>query len=100
MERTGYSGGFHFVAQWFPKLARLEPDGTFAHFAFHPQSEFYADFGRYDVSLEVTRLTPADQSSVEEPTLNALRFALPYLSRKFGSYPYSTLTVVHPPEFA
>lgn len=53
VERTGYSGTYHFVAQWFPKLARLEPDGVWAHFAFHPQSEFYADFGRYDVTLDV-----------------------------------------------
>ncbi len=53
VERTGYAGSFHFMGQWFPKLARLEQDGTFAHFAFHPQAEFYADFGRYDVTLEV-----------------------------------------------
>lgn len=53
VERTGHSGSFHFVAQWFPKLARLEPDGTWAHFAFHSQSEFYADFGAYDVELDV-----------------------------------------------
>ena len=51
--RTGYAGDFHFVAQWFPKLARLEPDGTFAHFPFHAQAEFYADFGDYDVTLDV-----------------------------------------------
>lgn len=53
VERTGYVEDYHFVAQWFPKLARLMPDGTFAHFTFHPQSEFYADFGRYDVTLDV-----------------------------------------------
>ena len=53
LERTGYSGSFHFVAQWFPKLARREPDGTWAHFPFHPQAEFYADYGRYDVTLDV-----------------------------------------------
>ncbi|HKO94836.1 MAG TPA: M1 family aminopeptidase [Polyangiaceae bacterium] len=52
-DRTGFSGNFHFVGQWFPKLARLEPDGTWAHFAFHPQGEFYADFGTYDVTLDV-----------------------------------------------
>jgi len=51
--RTGYAEDFHFVAQWFPKLARLEPSGTFAHFPFHPQAEFYADFGDYDVTLDV-----------------------------------------------
>jgi hypothetical protein len=53
VERTGYVGDYHFVAQWFPKLARLSPDGTFAHFAFHPQAEFFADFGAYDVTLDV-----------------------------------------------
>ncbi len=51
--RTGHAGDFHFVAQWFPKLARLEDDGSFAHFPFHAQAEFYADFGDYDVSLDV-----------------------------------------------
>ena len=29
---------------------------TWAHFSFHPQAEFYADFGDYDVTLDV----PAD----------------------------------------
>jgi hypothetical protein len=53
VERTGYMEDYHFVAQWFPKLARLMPDGSFAHFAFHPQSEFAADFGAYDVTLDV-----------------------------------------------
>jgi hypothetical protein len=53
VERTGYSGSFHCVGQWFPKLARLEPDGTWAHFPFHHLAEFYADFGTYDVTLDV-----------------------------------------------
>ncbi len=53
VERTGYVDGYHFVAQWFPKLAKLEESGTFAHFPFHPQAEFYADFGDYDVSVDV-----------------------------------------------
>ena len=51
--RTGHFGVFNMVAQWFPKLARLEPDGTWAHFPFHHLSEFYADYGRYDVSVTV-----------------------------------------------
>ena len=51
--RTGHAGGFHMIAQWYPKVARLEDDGTFAHFAFHPQAEFYSDFGKYDVELDV-----------------------------------------------
>ena len=27
VERTGYVDRFHMVGQWFPKIARLEPDG-------------------------------------------------------------------------
>ncbi len=50
--RTGHFAGFHFVGQWFPKIARLEPDGHFTHFAFHHLSEFYADFGAYDVIID------------------------------------------------
>ncbi len=53
VERTGYRDRFHMVGQWFPKIARLEPDGTWAHFPFHHLSEFYADFGTYDVTLDV-----------------------------------------------
>ncbi|AUX21657.1 metallopeptidase [Sorangium cellulosum] len=51
--RTGHHGSFHMVGQWFPKVARLEPDGTWAHFPFHRLSEFYADFGAYDVTVDV-----------------------------------------------
>jgi hypothetical protein len=53
VERTGYSETFHFVAQWFPKLARRLPTGAWVHFPFHPQGEFCADFGDYSVSIDV-----------------------------------------------
>ncbi len=68
VERTGYSGSFHFAGQWFPKLARRLRDGTWAHFPFHPQAEFYADFGDYSVSLDVPEamVVGATGSCVEE----------------------------------
>ncbi len=53
VERTGYMGDFFLVGQWYPKIARREANGTWAHFAFHPQAEFYADFGHYAVTLDV-----------------------------------------------
>ena len=53
VERTGYVHDFHMVGQWFPKIARREPNGAWAHFPFNAQSEFYADFGSYDVTLDV-----------------------------------------------
>ena len=55
VERTGYVRDFHMVGQWFPKIARREPDGVWVHFPFHAESEFYADFGSYDVTLDVPK---------------------------------------------
>nr|WP_199096635.1 M1 family metallopeptidase [Dyella sp. ASV21] len=60
VERTGWWGSFNLVAQWFPKIAVLELPGERgathvqwnAH-EFHFNSEFYADFGSYDVRLTV-----------------------------------------------
>lgn len=54
--RSGYADDFHMVAQWFPKLAKLEPDGTFASFPYHALGEFYADFANYRLQVN----TPAD----------------------------------------
>ena len=50
--RTGYVGGFYFIAQWFPKLGVLEDAGWNTH-QFHSATEFYADFGVYDVRITV-----------------------------------------------
>lgn len=154
VERTGYSGSFHMVAQWFPKLAKVELDGTFAHFPFHHLGEFYADYGRYDVTLNVpesfvigatgpasegriengrrierhiqddihdfawtawdkfvtrtetiggvacTILYPKGYESHAERELSTLRFAIPHYGARYGKYPYSVLTLVHPPASA
>jgi Peptidase family M1 domain len=54
--RTGYKGDFHLIGQWFPKIGvRVGAPGAEQwecrpHHAF---SEFFADFGTYDVSLTV-----------------------------------------------
>jgi hypothetical protein len=53
--RMGASGRFFMIAQWFPKLARLEPDGTWASFPYHGLGEFYADFANYEITLHVPR---------------------------------------------
>ncbi|MEF9978098.1 MAG: M1 family metallopeptidase [Thermomonas sp.] len=60
--RTGYYGTFHLVAQWFPKVAVLELPGERGATAprwnaheFHLHSEFYADFGSYDVRITVPK---------------------------------------------
>lgn len=53
VERAGFSDSFHAVAQWFPKIARLDPSGVWHHYAYEPLAEFSSDFGDYDVTLEV-----------------------------------------------
>jgi hypothetical protein len=60
--RTGYFGSFHLVGQWFPKIAVLELPGERGATAprwnaheFHQNSEFYADFGNFDVKLTVPK---------------------------------------------
>jgi len=58
--RTGYSGDYFLVGQWFPKLGVYEPAGMRGRetsgwncHQFHADSEFYADFGRYRVEFTV-----------------------------------------------
>jgi hypothetical protein len=53
LARMGRAGEFFMIAQWFPKLARLEPDGRWASFPYHGLGEFYADFADYDLTVEV-----------------------------------------------
>ena len=151
IERTGYFGSFHMVTQWFPKIARRSPSGAWNHFAFHRLSEFSADFGRYDVTLDVpdgfvvgatgrrraeTRgngrvvsrweqedvhdfawsawdqfeertakvdgvdvrvLAPPGHERAVSAELATVEDGLRCLGRRYGRYPYDTLTLVHPP---
>jgi len=50
--RTGVRGNYFFLAQWFPKIGVFEDDGTWNTHQFI-QTEFFADYGVYDVSLTV-----------------------------------------------
>lgn len=52
--RTGAIGNFYFVAQWFPKIGVLEDTGWNCH-QFHAATEFFADFGVYQVQLDVPK---------------------------------------------
>ena len=51
-QRAGVIGDFYLFGQWFPKLGVLEADGSWNCHQFI-QTEFYADFGVYDVRLDV-----------------------------------------------
>lgn len=56
--RTGFSRDYFLVGQWFPKIGVYEPAGTrytktgqWNCHQFHAHSEFYADYGVYDVNI-------------------------------------------------
>jgi hypothetical protein len=58
--RMGTSGNFVMAGQWFPKLSVYEPVGTrgvkeegWNLHQYHGTSEFYSDFGIYNVTISV-----------------------------------------------
>ncbi|MBD2860389.1 M1 family metallopeptidase [Paenibacillus oceani] len=58
--RMGYVGDFVMAGQWFPKVAVYEPKGTRGReeegwntHQYHGNSEFYSDFGMYNVRIQV-----------------------------------------------
>jgi hypothetical protein len=50
--RTGFVDHYFFIAQWFPKLGVLEERGWNTH-QFHSSTEFFSDYGIYNVRLTV-----------------------------------------------
>jgi aminopeptidase N len=52
--RTGYVDDYYFIAQWFPKIGVLEDRGWNTH-QFHAATEFYSDYGVYNVAITVPR---------------------------------------------
>lgn len=51
--RSGFVGDFHLVGQWFPKLAVFEGESGWNSHQFHAASEYFADFGGYDVTITI-----------------------------------------------
>ena len=78
--RTGWKGDFYMVAQWFPKVGVLQETGWNCH-QFHANSEFFSDFGDYDVSMDVPARykgkVGATGKQIEERTGNGDRVLVP-----------------------
>jgi hypothetical protein len=60
--RTGYYQNYNMVAQWFPKIGvyeaagqRYAVKGQWNCHQFHANTEFYADYGAYDVDMTVPK---------------------------------------------
>jgi Peptidase family M1 domain len=62
--RTGAIGQFFFIAQWFPKLGVLQDPGWNCH-QFHAGTEFFSDYGVYDVRLTIPDAWPMGATGVE-----------------------------------
>ncbi|MGZ3180949.1 MAG: M1 family metallopeptidase [Telluria sp.] len=127
--RTGYFGTFHLVGQWFPKIGVLELPGErgakelrWNVHEFHKDSEFYADFGNYDVRLTVPKgytvgaVGEPQGAPVEKNGMVTQRFvqadvhdfawtadkrtAKPLVDKWHGpGSPEVTVTVLYPPEY-
>jgi hypothetical protein len=50
--RQGRAGRHHDFAQWYPRVAVVE-NGRWSFHPLLPQGEFWGEFGRYDVTLDV-----------------------------------------------
>ena len=70
--RTGAIGNYFFIAQWFPKIGVLDPAGRWNTHQFHVGTEFFSDYGVYDVRMTVPQGWPLAATGRErERTDNA-----------------------------
>lgn len=54
--RTGWAkNDYFFVGQWFPKIGVLEKGGKWNCHQFHADTEFYSDFGKYQVNITLPK---------------------------------------------
>lgn len=51
--RTGFHEDFFMIAQWYPKVGVLEEAAGWQAHVFTVHDEFYADFGNYEVHIDV-----------------------------------------------
>jgi Peptidase family M1 domain len=66
VDRTGVVGNFFFLGQWFPKIGVLQDDGTWNCHQFHRATEFFSDYGVYDVRMTVPRGWPLAATGKEQ----------------------------------
>ena len=63
--RTGVVGNYFFLGQWFPKIGVVDANGNWNCHQFHVLTEFFADYGVYDVRMTVPRAWPLAATGVE-----------------------------------
>ena len=63
--RTGAVGNYFFLGQWFPKIGVLDATGKWNCHQFHVLTEFFADYGVYDVRMTVPGGWPLAATGLE-----------------------------------
>jgi len=66
VDRTGAVGNYFFLGQWFPKIGVFQDDGAWNCHQFHRATEFFADYGVYDVRMTVPRGWPLAATGKEQ----------------------------------
>jgi hypothetical protein len=69
LERTGWNRDFVLGGQWFPKVG-VWWHGAWNCHQFHAYTEFFADFGVYDVKLTVPQYEVVGASGIEVGSVN------------------------------
>ena len=69
LERTGWNRDFVLGGQWFPKVG-VWWHGAWNCHQFHAYTEFFADFGVYDVKLTVPQYEVVGAAGIEVSSLN------------------------------
>jgi hypothetical protein len=101
--RTGTKGDFMLVAQWFPKLGVYESGRGWNCHQFHAFSEWYADYGTYDVQLDLPGEYAGDRVFGSGVRVNELRtgdrvkvgFQAPSLADRARVEPSGRAPLVH-----
>jgi hypothetical protein len=93
--RTGFAGDFHLVGQWFPKVAVFEGESGWNCHQFHANSEFFADFSTYRVSINVPAgwvvgATGLEISRIEAPEDPSQGLELVYRAERVHDFAWAT----------
>lgn len=97
--RTGFEEDYFLVGQWFPKIGvyesageRYAETGQWNCHQFHANTEFYADFGNYDVTIDVPQdyIVGATGSLLNETKLKNNRKVLRYYVEDVHDFAWTT----------
>ncbi|MEZ6018788.1 MAG: M1 family metallopeptidase [Planctomycetota bacterium] len=101
--RTGIKDDFLLMSHWFPKLGVFEGQKGWNCHRFHMNTEFYADYGTYDVTIDLperfaegpdeqgrwTAKVGASGAMAEAPRVQDGRLVVRYLAPSEGDRAYN-----------